>query len=472
MGRTSVMPVGSGDGDGWWPAVSAEWPIGLAAAGAVLSLATPWWAVPAVPAAFLAGTRPGPARNAAFVLVAVVSAGVVAICAVPAWTALGDGFVAVVAAAMTAWFAGRFRRQYRALVRAGWERAAHLEREQRLVAEQARLRERTRIAQDMHDVLGHELSLIALSAGALKLAPGLAPEHRASAQDIRERAGTAVERLGEVVGLLREEDGPAEPPGTDVTELVERASAAGLAVTLRVEGAADGLPPVAGRAAYRVVQEALTNAARHAPGAPVSVRVRHTEAETRVEVENGPPAGPAPAVVSGGRGLIGLDERVRLAGGILAHGPAGGGFTVSARLPRDRAVRADLPEDAAVPREHRRARGNVRRTVAFALLLPLVTAALIGGGLRLWEARTARWSVLPPQDHAALHLGRPRSDLARLLPERQAGRRPDVPEPAGQGTTCEYYAMTADLLDDRYGDAYRLCFRAGLLVSSDTLVER
>ncbi|GAA3355753.1 hypothetical protein GCM10017744_019570 [Streptomyces antimycoticus] len=97
----------------------------------------------------------------------------------------------------------------------GWERAARLEREQRLIAEQARLRERARIAQDMHDVLGHELSLIALSAGALKLAPGLADGHREAARDIRARAAAAVDRLGEVIGVLRQEqDGaPPEPGG-------------------------------------------------------------------------------------------------------------------------------------------------------------------------------------------------------------------------------------------------------------------
>lgn len=126
-------------------------------------------------------------------------------------------------------------------MRAGWERAARLEREQRLVAEQARLRERTRIAQDMHDLLGHELSLIALSAGALKLAPGLPEAHRAAAQDIRSRAGAAVERLGEVIGVLREpsETAPPSEPGAGaagLAGLVDRAAEAGLDVRLRVEG--------------------------------------------------------------------------------------------------------------------------------------------------------------------------------------------------------------------------------------------
>lgn len=106
---------------------------------------------------------------------------------------------------MLPWFAGRFWCQYQQLVRAGWERADQLQREQQLIADQARLRERARIAQDMHDVLGHELSLIALSAGALKLAPDLEEHHQGAAGDIRVRAAAAVERLGEVIGVLREE---------------------------------------------------------------------------------------------------------------------------------------------------------------------------------------------------------------------------------------------------------------------------
>ncbi|UTO67834.1 histidine kinase [Streptomyces rapamycinicus NRRL 5491] len=174
------------------------------------------------------------------------------------------------------------------------------------------------MAQDMHDVLGHELSLIALSAGALKLAPGLADGHREAARDIRARAAAAVDRLGEVIGVLRQEpDGaPPEPGGADVAELVERASASGLAVRLRSDGEPGEPPPDVERAVRRVVREALTNVAKHAPGAEATVHVRHTAEETEVRVVNGPASAAAP-VRSGGEGfgLIGLDERVGLAGG-------------------------------------------------------------------------------------------------------------------------------------------------------------
>ncbi|MER0241471.1 histidine kinase, partial [Streptomyces sp. HSW2009] len=198
----------------------------VASVTAGLSVLSLWWALPTAVAAFAAGRRPGRALPTVLVLVALLAAGLVAITVVPAWLDLSSVFVAVVvAAAMVPWFAGRFWRQYQDLVRAGWQRAGQLEREQRLVAEQARLRERARIAQDMHDVLGHDLSLIALSAGALQLSPDLAEPHRAAARDIRARAASAVERLGEVIGVLREEaDGaPERAPDASLERLVAEA---------------------------------------------------------------------------------------------------------------------------------------------------------------------------------------------------------------------------------------------------------
>ncbi|MGH3928880.1 MAG: histidine kinase, partial [Pseudonocardiaceae bacterium] len=110
------------------------------------------------------------------------------------------------------------------LVSAGWERAERMEREQQMIVDQARLRERARIAQDMHDSLGHELSLIALRAGALELDPDLDERHRAAAAELRGSASTATERLGEIIGVLREEntDPPMQPSGESIVELVDR----------------------------------------------------------------------------------------------------------------------------------------------------------------------------------------------------------------------------------------------------------
>ncbi|MFB8143995.1 sensor histidine kinase [Streptomyces parvus] len=466
------------------------------AAFGALSLVGWWWGLPTAIAAFAAGRGPGRGRTVVLFLAGALAAGAVAVVLVPSLLALATQFVAVVVlAVLVPWFVGRFSRQYRELVRAGWDRAEQMERERQLVAEQARLLERARIAQDMHDVLGHDLSLIALSAGALKLAPGLDEQHRRAAQDIRGRAAAAVERLGEVIGVLREEsESPPQGPGDcDVARLVGDAAASGLPVELSVDGDASGLPPAVGRAAHRVVQEALTNAAKHAPGAPVSVELSHTARETRVAVRNGAPAAGAgvrsgqpaaqpsgaPPPGRGGRGLIGLDERVRHVGGSLDHGPRDGGFTVSARLPHR--APAQIPPRPADNREspappgYLRARRRVRRTLLTALTVPLAAGAVLLAVVGTWETVAASRSVLDPGDYARLRVGQDRSEIQKVLPDRQTAARPT---PAGpeeederqeQGVTCEFYAMTADRFDDRSGDAYRLCFRDGRLVSRAAL---
>ncbi|MFD4027490.1 sensor histidine kinase [Streptomyces sp. NPDC058576] len=470
------------------------------AAFGALTLVGWWWGLPTAIAAFAAGRGPGRARTVVLFLGGALLAGAVAVAVVPSLLALATQFVAVVVlAVLVPWFVGRFSRQYRELVRAGWERAEQLERERQLVAEQARLLERARIAQDMHDVLGHDLSLIALSAGALKLAPGLDDQHRRAAQDIRGRAAAAVERLGEVIGVLREEnDGPPQgPEDFDVARLVGDAAASGLPVALSVDGEAAGLPPAVGRAAHRVVREGLTNAAKHAPGAAVSVELSHTAIETRVVVRNEAPAArtddartgaraghaAGPSAVRGGRGLIGLDERARLVGGSLDHGPRAGGFALTARLPHHAPARPQpllrpRPGDgreARAPAGYRRARRRVRRTLLTALAVPLAAGAVLLAVVGMWETVAASRSVLDPRDYARLRVGQDRAEIRKVLPDRQSAERPagsgpeERQERQERRVTCEFYAMTADRFDDRSGDAYRLCFRDGRLVSRDAL---
>lgn len=441
-----------------------------------LSMVSGWWLLPTVVTAFLAGRRPGRTGPAVLALVAVLSAGVVAFAVVPGWLSLASRFLIVfVAATMSPWFVGRFWRQYQELVRAGWERAEQVQREQQLVAEQARLRERARIAQDMHDLLGHDLTLIALSAGALKLAPDLEEHHRKAAADLRARAAAAVERLGEVIGVLREQtdSAPMDAHGPGLAALTAAASASGLGVELRIDGEAADLPPMAERAVHRVAQEALTNVAKHAPGATAIISVTHAATETTIMVENGPPKsqdGPQSRPRGGGHGLTGLAERVRLVGGTFEHGPHHGGFAVTARIPHTPVPPPVTPEvDRALPQEHRRARRRVGRSLVIAVMVPLVTGALLSGALAGWETLSASQAVLEPGDFARLRIGQDRSEVERLLPRRQTRYRPVTAEPTEDGLTCEYYAMTADRFDDRSGDAYRLCFRDDVLVSRDAV---
>ncbi|MFD8533271.1 DUF5690 family protein [Streptosporangium canum] len=208
------------------------------------------------------------------------------------------------------------------------QRAGQHARERRLVAAQAQLRERNRIAQDMHDSLGHDLALIALRAAALEMAPDLAERHRQAAGELREATAETTERLRRVIGVLREDDrAPLAPPEESVAEIVDRARESGLRVELR------GLESLRDRTACRVVQESLTNATKHAPGSAVAVEVLRAAAGITVTVTNQAAQAPTGRPRGGGLGLIGLRERVRLAGGTFESGPSGGGFRVVARFP-------------------------------------------------------------------------------------------------------------------------------------------
>jgi signal transduction histidine kinase len=223
------------------------------------------------------------------------------------------------------------------------DRADRAEAERELRATQARAAERTRIAREMHDVLAHEVSLIALHAGALEVNAGAgAGRVEESAALIRRTAVHALEELREVLGVLRSDD-RGEPPelrpaprAADIARLVDAAHAAGLAVTLA--GPVPDLPDGPARAVHRIVQEGLTNVLKHAAGAATEVAVHGDDVRgVTVSVTNRRPvgssgrSGPLPGA---GAGLAGLAERVRLLGGRLETGTrADGGWRLEVWLP-------------------------------------------------------------------------------------------------------------------------------------------
>jgi signal transduction histidine kinase len=241
---------------------------------------------------------------------------------------------------------GLFARARRILVVSLRERADRLEAEQRARAEQAREAERRRIAREMHDVLAHRLSLLSVHAGALEFHADAPPGEVAEAAGvIRASAHAALQELRAVIGVLREGgDGAApEPPQPtlgQIPALVDECRAAGMRVhcTIGVPDAA-ALPAGLGRTAYRIVQEGLTNARKHAPAAAVEVEIAGAPGgPLTVEVVSRRPVaagvGARSAVPGAGSGLIGLSERVALAGGELVHG---------ARADGDHVLRAELP---------------------------------------------------------------------------------------------------------------------------------
>lgn len=224
----------------------------------------------------------------------------------------------------------------RRLVCALRERAERAERERHLLAEQARAEERARLAAEMHDVVTHRVSLMVLQAGALRVT---APDERTrqAAEELRTAGCQALEELRDLVGVLHTapgEDDPAPPGG--LAALVEETAAVGGPAELVEEGDPALASPVVARTAYRVVREALTNARKHAPGAPVTVRVEYDQAGVRVTVRN-PRSSEPPGVLAAtgsGVGIAGLRRRVELVHGTFHAGPASdGGYRVEATLP-------------------------------------------------------------------------------------------------------------------------------------------
>jgi signal transduction histidine kinase len=226
--------------------------------------------------------------------------------------------------------------QRRALLLSLRERADLLERDQQLREDRAREQERAHIAREMHDVLGHRLSLVALHAGALEYrGPGLTPDQTAAAAGVvRAEAHSALTDLRDVLGVLRDPSAnggdevtgtaPPQPTLVDLPALLDQARAGGATVRARVESDGAAVPTAVGRHAYRIVQESLTNARRHAPGELVNVVVETVPGPAiRVVVSNTLADGPAPGEASGhtaGHGLRGLAERARLVGGSFRAG--------------------------------------------------------------------------------------------------------------------------------------------------------
>ncbi|WP_249999200.1 sensor histidine kinase [Actinoplanes sp. M2I2] len=204
---------------------------------------------------------------------------------------------------------------------------------------QARADERVRLAGEMHDVVTHRLNLMVLQAGALRLTAPDDPT-RKSAEELRIAGVQALTELRDLVGVLRDGGDPArvsDQPGDldgDVSRLVEDSRSVGLPVRFVATGDQSRPSPVVRRTVVRIVQEALTNVHKHAPGAATSVTVTFADEGISVEVVNGRSTGATRDLPVGGSGLTGLRHRVEMVGGSLEAGPAsGGGFRVSARLP-------------------------------------------------------------------------------------------------------------------------------------------
>jgi signal transduction histidine kinase len=231
-------------------------------------------------------------------------------------------------------------------------RACELEEEREIFAEQSVRYERARIARELHDIVAHSVSLMVVQANAgERLAvvdPAGAAEAFTSISDAARQAEVEIDRL---VELLNDVVPASSSPGLRIVEeLVDRAQASGLAITCRVSGDIDNLSGIGADAAYRMVQEGITNAMKHAPGAPIAVVVRGDENGVEVSVANGPPRPGSSGLErsGGGQGLAGMRERITQSGGCIEAGPtSGGGWQLRAHLPhRSAPLRAARTEGA------------------------------------------------------------------------------------------------------------------------------
>ena len=250
-----------------------------------------------------------------------------------------DGLVGFVLLVSVALALGAYVNARQELVTSLRDRAERTESERQLRTEQAKTGERTRIAREMHDVLAHKVTLIALHAGALEVNPPSDPAKvRESAALISATARSALDELRSVLGLLRPAAaGPVSATDdqfSDLGQLIASWEQAGVRIDLRID--TGHLPATMARAVYRLVQEGLTNAYKHAPGAEVVVNLTGGDGrDVLVAIVNGLPVHRAGVQVSGaGAGLIGLGERLRLIGGTLMSGPdASGGWRLEGRFP-------------------------------------------------------------------------------------------------------------------------------------------
>jgi signal transduction histidine kinase len=241
-----------------------------------------------------------------------------------------------------AWFLGDVVRRWRTAAEEHARRAAELAAAREELARYAVSEERLRIARELHDVVAHSMTVVAMHAGTARMIADRDPAATRAALETIERASR--EALGEmrrVVGVLREGDldgvSLQPTPGLrDLERLVAEVAMAGVTVGLRTKGSLDRVPPGQALAAYRIAQEALTNVVRHSESAHAELTVTVADTEVAIVVRNDPPGErlQRPVVESGGMGTIGMRERVRLYGGTLKVGPLGdGGFLVEARLP-------------------------------------------------------------------------------------------------------------------------------------------
>jgi signal transduction histidine kinase len=281
-------------------------------------------------------------RRASLRALAAVGAAIVLILLTARWEVTTGTIASNVIIFATVWLVGDNLQTRRAYVGSLQERAVRAEETRVAEAQRAVAEERARIARELHDVVAHSMSVMVVQAGAARRVLDADPAQAAGALQAIEVTGRdALDEMRRLLGVLREDGSPAslapQPSLRELPNLIAQVAESGLAVTLATEGPPRDLPAALGLSAFRIVQEALTNALKHAgPSASAVITVRYRDDDVEIEVADDGRGASATAIANGssGHGLLGMRERAGLFGGELTAGPrAGGGFVVRARLP-------------------------------------------------------------------------------------------------------------------------------------------
>ncbi len=415
---------------------------------------------PAALAAYLAGRRLPALAPAVISLLAALALMLPVSYLTPDGATLGDWMAAVLIALLVVvlpWWAGRYRLL----------RARQRESDAAVLADRAQAEERARIADDLHDTIGHELALISVQAGALELGRGLTSEQRRQFQSLREAAVRASERLGEVVQLSSPGGASRLDPlgGGGIDALIGGAHAAGMPVAARIDrGALADAHPLIAELAVRVVREGLTNAARHAPGADVEIEVAGQQPDGLfVSVRSGTENGEVSPVGGSGHGIPSLRRRAQLLGAVVTADAQDDGFTLTLRTPSRPVAVAAAASDGTADRELKSNARNTRRGLLQTAMVPAAIIALAIAGFLGVQAVTVTQTAIASDVYARIEVGMTRAALAPMLPGGMPRPAPIVDEPGvPAGAECEYFAARDGWL--HFTDAtYRLCFRDGVL---------
>lgn len=361
--------------------------------------------------------------------------------------------------------------QQQAFQRRGWEMAALLARRRASEIREAQQRERMSLAAEMHDGLGHALTLIAVQLGHLSLNPSLAPADRRHVAGIRQTAADAAEELGLAVQLLRtSDDAVAGWASTTVEDAINGARKAGMDVTADVPAGFETELSVEVRTAVvRVVQEGLTNAAKHAPGKPARVHIEAAEGQVRVLVSNDLNGTSSESGRhSNGVGLLGLRHRAQMLGGDLGTHQSRTRFTLTLTLPRH--ARPILPNEDGVEeiRDAETVSANARsRAARTAAVLP---AAIVGAGVFVVAAYfvlVTMLSVMTPQQFHGIEVGDDRTITEQVLPPFEMLDPPRNRFPEQPGEDCHYYEQGISFFERL--DVYVVCFTDDSVSHTETV---